>query len=154
MSIIRRNWQLTLQSKQFTLPPSMYDSSSCSTYLPTFNVVILFNFKHSKYHCGFNLPTPEDQWYWVLFLHLFLISIQTGMTRTILNFELVICCFWDETLPNSLLILRLSVWQTRRGTNHVFLADFVVIVLSVGRVNLVPCTAFCPQAIVYRSFSF
>ena len=45
----KRNWQ-TLPLKWldcFTFPPTMYDGSSCSTCLPTFNVVSLFNFSHS-----------------------------------------------------------------------------------------------------------
>ena len=47
-------------SKVVVLPLAVYESSSCSTFLPTFDIVSLFNFNHSSgcvvvSHCGFNV---------------------------------------------------------------------------------------------------
>lgn len=122
--------------KQFTLPSSIYDSSSCSAYLPTFNVVILFYFKHSKYYCGFNLPSCGDQWNWIHFLHLFSVSIWVG-----------------RPIPNSLWIVRF--FSQADGNKHKsYILGWLFVVVLVGRTNPLPFTTSYSQASIYKSFIF
>lgn len=58
--------KLFFQSSCFIFPPGVYEYSSCSTCLTTFDVVRLFVFSHSNRckvvpHQGSNLHFPDDE---------------------------------------------------------------------------------------------
>lgn len=49
----------------FCIPPTMYESSNCSTNLPTIDVITLFHFSHFNgwvlaSHSSFHLYFPDD----------------------------------------------------------------------------------------------
>ena len=60
----------------------MYESSNCSTSLPTYGIVSLFNFNHYTgytvvFHCGLNVHFLLSSWCWSLFYVLVVILISS-----------------------------------------------------------------------------
>ena len=94
----------------FAFPPTMNESSCCSTSLTVFDVISVPDFGHCKRyvwvsHCGFNLHFSDDVWCGQSFSRAYLPSLVNCLLRSLAQFLIGLFAFLLLSFKSSLCTL-------------------------------------------------